>query len=643
MQRDPVEGAAPSESTAVFVAYDDDAVYIAARLYDSAPDSILARLGRRDAGIHADEFTFYVDSYHDRRSGFYFALNAAGTLSDGVLYNDDWDDNTWDGVWEGRAAIDSAGWSVEMRIPYSQLRFSRAESYVWGVNFRRHIARRNEIAYLVLRPRTESGFVSRFADLVGIEGVRPRARVEVLPYATTRAQLGPHAAGDPFYDGSSYSSTVGADMRAGIGGGLTLSATVNPDFGQVEVDPAVVNLSDVETFFSEKRPFFIENASVFNFGFGGANNYWGFNWAGPDFFYTRRIGRPPQGALPSADYADMPPGATILGAAKLTGKVGGSWNVGALSALTQREMARVDSGGLRREFEVEPLSYYGVARVQKEFPQGRHGLGFMTTLAARDFDDPLQLAPLLLVRQQIAVVRRRKAALRRQAQVFERHVAGCRVDPALQRVLVFELADLRGDEPQHDFLSLRREAQRSEVARTLAVKLHEEPVDRSREQRLDDRLIAAGCDPGALEVAAARVQGHRHALGSVRQRRVDRIGISANQLARVVAAAFHGGAELFVAQVREARVVELQVGAPRSRQIADLRAVGGCDVVPELVQVRIGIAADARSPGAHMQHRRRRNRLLRGALRGLLQEPEGLCEHGVRAAHLAGDAQHRHA
>ncbi len=388
VQRDPTEGAAATESTTVYVAYDNDALYVGARLFDASPDSILARLGRRDANVHADEFTFYVDAYHDRRSGFFFALNAGGMLSDGLLFNDDWDDDSWDGVWEGRVSTDSLGWSLEMRIPYSQLRFSQAESHVWGVNFRRLVARKNEVSYYVLRPKNESGFVSRFADLVGIDGIRPRPRIEVLPYATGRAQFGPRAAGDPFYDGSAYAGTVGADLRAGVGGGLTLNATINPDFGQVEVDPAVVNLSDVETFFDEKRPFFIENSSIFNFGVGGATNYWGFNWAGPDFFYTRRIGRAPQGGLPAADYADVPDGATILGAAKLTGKVAGSWNLGVLSALTQRETARIDSAGLVRRVEVEPLSYYGVARLQKEFPEGRQGLGFMTTLATRDLADP---------------------------------------------------------------------------------------------------------------------------------------------------------------------------------------------------------------------------------------------------------------
>src|SRR5687768_2416656 len=289
VQRDPTEGAVPSESTVVYIAYDDAALYVAARLYDRRPDSIVARLGRRDVGTSSDRFTFFVDSYHDKRSGFFFGVNAAGALSDGVLYNDDWDDNSWDGVWEARARIDQQGWVVEMRIPYSQLRFNRSDAYTFGVNFRREIARRNETDYYVLRPKDASGFVSRFAELVGIERVSPPRRLEVLPYVTTQAGFTQHQPGDPFNDGSTYRPTGGVDLRAGLGSNLTLNATINPDFGQVEVDPAVVNLSDVETFFGEKRPFFIEGASIFDFGFGGASNYWGFNWSGPDMLHTRRM------------------------------------------------------------------------------------------------------------------------------------------------------------------------------------------------------------------------------------------------------------------------------------------------------------------------------------------------------------------
>jgi hypothetical protein len=390
VQRDPNEGTAPTESTVVYIAYDDAALYVAARLYDSRPDSIVARLGRRDVETSSDRFTFYVDPYHDRRSGFYFGVNAAGALNDGVLYNDDWDDNSWDGVWEGRAQIDVQGWVVEMRIPYSQLRFNRADSYVWGVNFRREIARRNETDYYVLRPKDESGFVSRFADLVGIERVTPPRRLEVMPYATTRAAFTHPARGNPFNDGSRYTPLGGVDVRAGLGSNLTLNATINPDFGQVEVDPAVVNLSDVETFFNEKRPFFIEGSTIFDFGFGGASNYWGFNWNGPDMLHTRRMGRAPQGSQPDADFADRPDGVNILGALKLTGKVAGRWNLGTLAAVTARESARLyDSTlGLTARKEVEPSTYYGVFRAQREFPESRHGFGTMITAAVRDFRDP---------------------------------------------------------------------------------------------------------------------------------------------------------------------------------------------------------------------------------------------------------------
>lgn len=388
VQRDPTEGAAPTESTVVYIGYDDAALYVAARLYDRTPDSIVARLGRRDFSTNSDQFIFYVDSYHDKRSGFFFGVNAAGALSDGVLYNDDWEDNSWDGVWEGRARIDAQGWVVEMRIPYSQLRFNKSEAYTFGVNFRRNIARRNEIDYHVLRPKDASGFVSRFAELVGIERVTPPRRLEILPYVTTQAAYTQHEPGDPFNDGSTYQPTGGVDIKAGLGN-LTLNATINPDFGQVEVDPAVVNLSDVETFFGEKRPFFIEGASIFDFGFGGASNYWGFNWPGPDMLHTRRMGRAPQGSSPDATYTDRPEGANILGALKLTGKLGSRWNLGTLAAVTQREFERAHdtTSGLSFRQEVEPATYHGVFRVQREFPEGRQGLGTMLTFAVRDFGD----------------------------------------------------------------------------------------------------------------------------------------------------------------------------------------------------------------------------------------------------------------
>ncbi|NNE45740.1 MAG: carbohydrate binding family 9 domain-containing protein [Rhodothermales bacterium] len=388
-QRDPDEGAEPTQRTEVRVVYDDDALFVSARMFDSAPDSIVARLGRRDAtSIESDNFVMFIDPYNDDRSGYYFGINAAGTLYDGVLMNDDWDDETWDGVWEANARIDDQGWTAEFRIPYSQLRFYAADEHVWGINFRREIVRKNELDYVVYTPRNESGFVSRFPDLVGMRGIAPKRQIEVVPYLTARAEFLEHDEGDPFNDGSRYVPSVGADLKMGIASNLTLNATINPDFGQVEVDPAVVNLSDVETFFPEKRPFFIEGNTVFRqFGRGGSNNNWGFNWGNPNFFYSRRVGRPPQGSLPDHDFAESREGTRILGAAKVTGRIGNGWNVGTVQALTERAISDYQLGGERLTAEAEPLAYYGVLRGQKELNDGRQAVGFMSTVAARDFRD----------------------------------------------------------------------------------------------------------------------------------------------------------------------------------------------------------------------------------------------------------------
>ncbi|HSE41699.1 MAG TPA: DUF5916 domain-containing protein, partial [Acidobacteriota bacterium] len=387
VQRDPVEGAAPSEKTLVDVLYDDDAIYIGARMYDADPSKIEARLGRKDVELTSDSFYVYIDPFHDKRTGYYFGVNAAGTQYDGTLMNDSWNDNSWDGVWEGKASIDEKGWTAEIRIPYSQLRFQKSDQYVWGINFKRNISRKNEVVYLVYTPKNANGFVSRFPDLVGIENIQPKSSIEVIPYFTSRGEFLNHEIGDPFNDGFGYDAGVGGDARIGLGTNLTLNATVNPDFGQVEVDPAVVNLSDVETFYPEKRPFFVEGSNNFTFGQGGASNYWGFNWWGPDIFYSRRIGRAPQGEIDEYDYQDFPDGTRILGAMKLTGKMIGDWNLGTLHALTGKETAQFSNAGTIAEREVEPLSYYSVSRMQKEFNNGRQGLGFINTITARSFDD----------------------------------------------------------------------------------------------------------------------------------------------------------------------------------------------------------------------------------------------------------------
>src|SRR5512143_1806955 len=285
----PNEGAAPSESTAVWLAYDDDALYVAARMSDSHPDSIIANLVRRDLWVPSDRLVVFLDPYRDLRSGYFFSVSAAGVLWDGTMFNDGMTDDTWDGVWEARArriegprgaGPDSGGpgWTCEMRIPFSQLRFRPGKEQVWGINLRRRIERNTELDELVWTPRTGSGFTSRFPRLTGIVNGHRSRSIEVMPYTTGKAEYLAHQAGDPFRDGGRYTPGLGGDLRMAVGNNLTLNATANPDFGQVEVDPAVVNLSDVESYFEDKRPFFTENARVFSFGNEGANDYWGFNW-----------------------------------------------------------------------------------------------------------------------------------------------------------------------------------------------------------------------------------------------------------------------------------------------------------------------------------------------------------------------------
>jgi len=390
-QRDPHEGKPSTQKTEVRIAYDDKALYVGARLYDSNPDSIVARLGRKDDRMEADRFYFFIDPYNDKRSGYYFALNAGGTYYDGILLNDDWDDDSWDGVWEGNVNIDAEGWTAEMRIPFSQLRFKKQDKYEWGVNFNRDISRNKEKSFIVFTPKDGSGFVSRFPQLTGIKNINSNRSIEFLPYFRTKAEYLATDAGNPFNDGSRYLPGIGGDFKFGIGSNVTVDATINPDFGQVEVDPAVVNLSDVETFYHEKRPFFIEGASIFNFGRGGSRSNWGFNWGDPNFFYSRRLGRAPMGTdyLPDYDYSDMPDGTTILGATKLTGKIGDNWNVGTLHAITNREYADLEIDGNESEYEVEPLTYYGVARIQKEIDEGFQGIGFIGTHANRNFKNEL--------------------------------------------------------------------------------------------------------------------------------------------------------------------------------------------------------------------------------------------------------------
>jgi hypothetical protein len=387
-QRIPEEGKPATEKMETWVAYDDEALYIAARMYDPHPDSIVGRLTRRDGWAGSDIFYCELDPYHDKRTGYFFGVSACGAYNDGTYNNDEWGDDSWDGIWEAKAHIDSLGWTAEIRIPFSQLRFHNTDVQTWGINFERFLSRKNENSFAAYTPRNESGFVSRFMDLEGLKDIPHASRVEILPYVTFKADYLHPDEGDPFHDRANYLPGAGADFKVGIGNDLNLDGTINPDFGQVEVDPAVINLSDAETFFQEKRPFFIEGSNIFRFGNGGANDFENFGWFDPGFFYSRRIGRSPQGELPAYDYADIPIAAHIIGAAKLTGDLGNNTPLGVISAVTKREYADISSGGVHSSAEVEPLTAYNVIRARKEFDGSFWSIGAFGSNAYRSFTDP---------------------------------------------------------------------------------------------------------------------------------------------------------------------------------------------------------------------------------------------------------------
>jgi len=385
-QADPLDGRPATEETTVWIAYDRNNIYLAARCADGDPAGIVSRLGRRDEIVESDWFYFGIDPYLDRRSGYFFAVNPAGSILDGTFFNDESTDPTWDGIWESAAKTDARGWTVEMRIPFDQLRFKRRAAYTWGVNFQRDIKRKAEADFFSWRPKEESGLVSRFADLEGVRDIDPGNRLELSPYISGKGLFSPARPGDPFRTGHDYSGNAGFDFKAGLRSDLTLDLSVNPDFGQVEVDPAIINISDQETYYQEKRPFFIEGASLFNFGRGGPNTAISAGWTDPGFFYSRRIGRQPQGSPGGLAGSDVPEWTTILGAAKVTGKTGPNFSLGFVSAVTAKESAEIMLSGVpgTRFVPVEPLTYYGVARGLREFGEGRSGLGFIATAVLRD-------------------------------------------------------------------------------------------------------------------------------------------------------------------------------------------------------------------------------------------------------------------
>jgi hypothetical protein len=382
VQKEPVEGAQPTDRMEMRFAYDDTALYVGARMFSSG--DIQAPLGRRDISDQAENVAVFFDSYLDRRTTSGFGVTAAGVRLDAYFPSDnDNGDEDYNPVWVARTSVDQAGWVAELLIPFSQLRFSDRNPQVWGLNVRRWIPSRNEEVFWALVRRTEQGWASRFGDLHGIEGIQPRQRLELLPYVASNSTLvGAPDLRNPFAARADTAGRVGLDAKVGIGSNLTLEATVNPDFGQVEADPAEVNLTGFETFFSERRPFFVEGANLLN----GMDDNW---------FYSRRIGAPPIGTA-SGDFVDYPATSTILGAAKLTGRLVSGTSIGMLGAVTGEESARTFRVGQPiSRVTVAPRTSWAAARVQQEFGLPGSLFGFQMTNVHRELADTDPLASLL--------------------------------------------------------------------------------------------------------------------------------------------------------------------------------------------------------------------------------------------------------
>jgi hypothetical protein len=386
-QREPKEGQPATERTEVRVLIGDRALYVGARLYDREPQKIQRRLVRRDEELESDFVAILLDPHHDHVTGVVFRVAASGSINDETIATSGDRDRSWDPVWHCHTAIDSLGWVAEMEIPLSQLHFDASAAATWGIQIRRYIHRKQELSEFSFTPLKERDGVDRFGHLTDLGQLRAPRLLELLPYARSRTEFTRVEPGNPFRDGSDQFWGAGGDLRYGLSSNMTLNATVNPDFGEVEVDPAVVNLTASETFYPERRPFFVEGADVFRFG--DMRSYNNFNTTIP--FHGRRIGREPQRSLDDEGYAftDVPLRTTITAAAKVTGKTSSGWTLGVLDAFTPREMARTqDALGVKGTTPVEPATNYFVGRARREYRAGNTLVGTIFTSTNRDLKDP---------------------------------------------------------------------------------------------------------------------------------------------------------------------------------------------------------------------------------------------------------------
>ena len=387
VQRDPSEGAPATFRTEARVVYNSSGIYVAVRAYDPQPDRIVGFLTRRDEVSSSDWIRVLIDSYHDRRTAYEFAVNPVGVKQDAYWFNDNSTDSSWDAVWDVVVNRDGDGWRAEFHIPFSQLRFASRHDGRVGFAVVREVARINEVSTWPLLAKSASGYVSSFGELTGLAVGRSPKRLEVVPYSVAQVATVPPEEGNPLQNTTDPGASVGVDLKYALTPALTLTATVNPDFGQVEADPAVVNLGAFETFFAERRPFFVEGSGNYNFNMDCNDGQC------TGLFYSRRIGRQPRGEpdLSEEGHSVQPLQSTILGAGKLTGRAG-KFSVGALSAVTQEETARIADGAVRGSQIVEPGTIYSVGRMRREFAD-QSSVGLMFTSTNRHIVDDVSFLP----------------------------------------------------------------------------------------------------------------------------------------------------------------------------------------------------------------------------------------------------------
>ena len=379
IENEPDENTPPTEQTKFKIVYDKNFLYFAFKCYDKDPKGIIKRLSRRD-GFEGDWVEVNIDSYNDKRTGFSFTISASGVKGDEFISDNgnNWD-GSWNPIWYVKTNVDEEGWTAELKIPFSQLKFGASKEQVWGLQSSRRYFRAEERSVWQRVKRDAPGWVSEFGELRGLVDIQPQKQLEIQPFVVTQLDTYPKEEGNPFRDGSDAKITGGLDAKIGITNDLTLDLTINPDFGQVDADPGAIALDGFQIFFQERRPFFVENKNIFNYQFADGQD---------NLFYSRRIGRSPQG-YPNTfggENVDIPTNSTILGAAKFSGKTKNGWSIGVLESVTDKEFAKIDDGTSRREALVEPLTNYIVGRAQKDFNNRNSYFGGIFTATNRNLE-----------------------------------------------------------------------------------------------------------------------------------------------------------------------------------------------------------------------------------------------------------------